>query len=327
MKSKSFGIFLRITVSLAALGLMIYLLRGKLTEAIHILQSEIYWNFFWAGVAAYFIALIILAQRLQLIFKAEGIKLSYQEIFYLNWVGLFFNFFFPSAVGGDIMKIYYSYKHSGKKIASTTSVILDRLFGFITMMSMAVIAVSLYGHQLQIPQMRPLIFTFLTIMFFCVLFFFSKKFANSFRVLKRIIPSNSKSAVSEIYHTIYSYKKKSSTLIFCLALSVVAQFFFISMHYLLTHALGIQLSFGLFFILVPIIGIVSMAPSLGGLGVREAGAVYFFSRFMPSERALALSLLMDLVIYGYSVAGGLIYACFGGIKQPNLKEMEQLNAT
>jgi hypothetical protein len=58
-----------------------------------------------------------------------------------------------------------------------------------------------------------------------------------------------------------------------------------------------------------------MLPSLGGLGVREAGSVYLFSRYMETERALALSLLMDCLIYGFSLLAGAFYAVKGGLKE------------
>jgi hypothetical protein len=60
-----------------------------------------------------------------------------------------------------------------------------------------------------------------------------------------------------------------------------------------------------------------MAPSIGGLGVREASVLYLFSRYLPSERAFALTLLMDIVIYSFSIGSGIWYAFRGGLKQKN----------
>ena len=78
-----------------------------------------------------------------------------------------------------------------------------------------------------------------------------------------------------------------------------------------------------FFVLVPVISIVAMAPSLGGLGVREAGSVYLFSRFMSSQEALAISLLMDLIVYGMCFISGIIYALKGGLKRAVIHDMEE----
>jgi uncharacterized membrane protein YbhN (UPF0104 family) len=64
---------------------------------------------------------------------------------------------------------------------------------------------------------------------------------------------------------------------------------------------------------------------LGGLGVREAGGIYLFSRFMTPEKALALTLLMNLIIYGYSLASGVLFAVKGGLKVKTIHEMEELN--
>ncbi len=73
---------------------------------------------------------------------------------------------------------------------------------------------------------------------------------------------------------------------------------------------------------MPVISIVSMAPSIGGLGVREASVLYLFSRYLSPERALALTLLVDILIYSFSIGSGIWYAFRGGLKSKELAEME-----
>ena len=67
-----------------------------------------------------------------------------------------------------------------------------------------------------------------------------------------------------------------------------------------------------------------MAPSIGGLGVREASVLYLFGRYLPPERALALTLLMDIVIYSFSIGSGVWYAFRGGLKKQAVDEMEMM---
>jgi hypothetical protein len=53
----------------------------------------------------------------------------------------------PSAVGGDVVKAFYAYKHSGKKIESATSVLLDRLLGFVAIIVMATIGLMCFSKE------------------------------------------------------------------------------------------------------------------------------------------------------------------------------------
>lgn len=99
-------------------------------------------------------------------------------------------------------------------------------------------------------------------------------------------------------------------------LSFISQTVFVTSNYWIALSLGAAIPFWKFFILIPVISIVSMAPSIGGLGVREASVLYLFSLYLPSERALAFTVLMDILIYTFSIAGGIIYAFRGGLKMP-----------
>ncbi len=324
MKSNPFGSLLRVLVSFAALALLVYFLRHEFSKALEILRSGVEMPWFVAGAALYGAGISLLAVRLHIVFKVQGIHLRFREVYYLNLVGIFFNLFLPSAVGGDIAKAYYAYKQSGKKIAATTSVILDRLMGFVSLIIMAVVALAVFGKDVREPELNHVIYAFLAIMVLTALFFGSKRFASLFKFFHQVIPSEKwRTRLSDIYHAIYGYKKHKFSLVLLILLSFTGQCLFIFVHYAVARSLEAVIPVWNFFILVPISAIISMAPSLGGLGVREAGIIYLFKRLMPVERALALSLLLDILVYGASLLAGVIYLIRGGPKTKELMhEME-----
>jgi uncharacterized membrane protein YbhN (UPF0104 family) len=204
---------------------------------------------------------------------------------------------------------------------------LDRLMGFAALILMAVAALALFHDQLNDAKINRLVYIFLGIMLFSVLFLGSKRFARNFKIFSFLIPSGKwKQKLSDVYHAIYQYKRHMDTLLFTIFLSFVGQSMFVLLHYWVVRSLGIDIGVLIFFLFVPLIAIVSMAPSVGGLGVREAGIIFFFKRFMPTERALALSLLLDMLIYGYSLGSGIVYAMRGGLKSRVIHEMEELEA-
>lgn len=321
----SFSTISRIAISFIAIGLIVYFLHDKIESAFSILLTQVEWRWFAIALILYVAANLLQAIRLLIILKVHQIHMTVKESFYLNFVGLFFNLFLPSAVGGDIVKAYYAYKHSGKKIESTSAVIQDRLTGFLALMTLAVIALAIYSRELNDAHVERIIFLFLGIFLFLFLFVSSKRFARKFKFLAHLIPSlHWRQRLHDLYHALYDYKKHKLILFGSIGLSFVIQSAFILVHYFTALSLGANISIWIFFLLVPVIAIASMAPSLGGLGVREAGVIFFFSRFMSSDRALALSLLLDLLIYGFSFLAGLIFAIRGGLKSKVIHEIEEL---
>jgi len=319
------GKILRFVISFAAIGLILYFMRGKLHESMAILRDEVLWSWFAVAATGYFFALAILAVRLQWVFRVQDIRMSFRECFHLGFVGLFYNLMLPSAIGGDVAKAFHAYKHSGKKIESATSVMLDRMLGFVATILMACIGLMCFSQEVENAYIDTAVYGALGVLVFFFVFFASRRFARLFKGLARLIPSEKlKLRLAEIYHAIYGYRHHKGPVLVAILLSFVGQAVFISTNYWLTLSLGADISYWKFFILIPVISIVSMAPSIGGLGVREASVLYLFSRYLSPERALALTLLMDMVIYAFSIGSGIWYAFRGGLKKPAVEEMEMM---
>lgn len=311
------GKILRFVISFAAIGLVMFMMRDKLHEAMNILRHEVRWQWFAAAIGAYFVGLALIAVRMKWVFRVQNIVMRFRDCFYLGFLGLFYNLFLPSAVGGDVARAYYAYKHSGKKIESATSVLLDRLLGFVALIIMACVGLVLFRKEIESPYIDYAVFGALGLMLFSMAFFGSRRFARLFHVLGRFIPSEKlKIRLVEIYHAIYGYRHHRGPVLMAILLSFISQTVFVTSNYWIALSLGAAIPFWKFFILIPVISIVSMAPSIGGLGVREASVLYLFSLYLPSERALAFTVLMDILIYTFSIAGGIIYAFRGGLKMP-----------
>jgi uncharacterized protein (TIRG00374 family) len=321
------GKILRFVISFAAIGLILYFMRGKIHESMAILRHEVIWGWIAVAVVGYFIGLAIIAVRLKWVFKVQDIHMTFRECYHLGFVGLFYNLMLPSAVGGDVAKAVYAYKHSGKKIESATSILLDRLLGFLATILMATIGLMCFSKEADSPYIDYAVFGALGVFTFFGVFFASRRFARLFKGLLRLIPSEKfKIRLAEIYHAIYGYRHHRGPVMAAVVLSFIGQVVFITTNYWVACAIGADISYWKFFILIPVISIVSMAPSIGGLGVREASFLYLFSRYLPQERALAYTLLMDLLTYSFSIGSGIWYAFRGGLKKKDFDEMEMMQS-
>src|SRR5690242_18562485 len=98
MKKGIGGLILRVVVSFGAIGLVLWTQREHLHEALQILLKDVSWPYFILAVATYVVALAVITVRLQYVFRVQHIHLTFQETYYLTWIGLFFNLFLPSAV-------------------------------------------------------------------------------------------------------------------------------------------------------------------------------------------------------------------------------------
>lgn len=323
------GKILRFVISFAAIGFIVYFMRGKLHESMGILRHEVVWAWVAAAIAGNFLALAILAIRLQCVFRVQNIHMTFQECYHLGFVAMFYSLIFPSPVGGDVVKAVYAYKHSGKKIESATSILLDRMLGFVALIAMAIIGLIWFSKEVESTYVDYAVYGAFGVIAFTVAFFVSRRFARLFKGLVRLIPSEKwKKQLAEVYHAIYGYRHHQGPVSMAILLSFLAQSVFIAAYYWLTLSLGADINFWKFFILIPVISIVSMAPSIGGLGVREASVLYLFSRYLSPERALALTILMDALIYSFGIGSGIWYAFRGGLQSKDVqKEMQMMQSS
>ena len=90
-------------------------------------------------------------------------------------------------------------------------------------------------------------------------------------------------------------------------LSIFNQFLGAIVMYLLAKSLSLELSLGLIFLVIPIIGIASMCPSLNGLGPREWAYVYYLGPIVGEDKAGAMAILWFSLLLINSLIGGLVY--------------------
>jgi len=291
-------------------------MRDKLGEAALTLRHDVIWSWFYIGIAIFFVGQIFLTLRFYVLLKVQKVPIRFPDALNLNFTGLFFNLFLPSAVGGDVAKAYYIAQSSGCSIKATTCVVQDRLVGFVAMLALAVASLIFSSGVVPAEGVLPLLAVGILFTAILIFFFAHKPFARSFRGLLNLVPfPKIRKLLADMYHAIHGYKHHKGVLVSGLILSWLSQIILITLHYFMALALGVESPLQYYFLAVPISCFISMAPSLGGVGVREAGILFFLNRIMPTEKALALSLLVSAIIYGYSLIGGIVFAVNGGLKK------------
>jgi uncharacterized protein (TIRG00374 family) len=257
--------------------------------------------------AVFFIVHIVMLSRWLLFIRALELKAHAWNVIRYFFIGLFGNLFLPSSIGGDVIKIFGLCQHSDQKPKVVASVLLDRLSGFV---SITVIAVCsfMFGHALIgdnailaiIAGMAAALTAILTILFNEPIYEFFFRFVNWLPKLK--------AKLMEMHYDISLLKGRPAQGLGALSLAFLGQIIFIICFYFIAKALRQDIPFIYFLVFIPLICVASSLPSIGGLGVREFGAAYLFSKVgVAEEVAVSMSLVSFFFMVVLGLIGGVVY--------------------
>lgn len=303
---------LRVTISLLCIAGSIYFLQDKWVHSLKILKGLDLRIFAFACLLFFLINLIVCV-RLWNVLQIAAIRVPLGRIVYLNFIGLFFNLFLPSSVGGDAVKAYYLSMDAGAKMKTVSAVIVDRLLGLAAVVLVAVVALPFFARIYQDPKVVASVLVVGMGFAFFALLFFNSSLASRFKFVVKLIPSSfMREKVSDFYRSMTHHRSDLGKLLYCYGLSVIVQMVAIFMGFLISRSVGLDISFLIFMVILPVTSIISMLPSLGGLGVREASVIYFLTAYSSVEHATAFILAYDILIYGFGLSCGILYALVGG---------------
>ena len=144
-----------------------------------LLHANYWWMF--AGVIAYFCAMVASSWRLLSFFKSIDLTLAPRFNFRLYLLGIFYNLLLPGGIGGDGYKIYLLnkiYKYPAKKLF--WAIAFDRLSG-LWAIGLIVVALKIFIPQIEIHIAIPLaIFLVGTIIYYFIVKIFFKDFTRHF---------------------------------------------------------------------------------------------------------------------------------------------------
>jgi len=99
----------------------------------------------FVGVLGIFIiAQIVIGLRWWLLLRTQSIFINFWAAVRLHFLGLFYNNFLPSSVGGDVIRAWYVTEHTDKKFEAALSVFVDRAIGLLSTLVIAVFFYSVF---------------------------------------------------------------------------------------------------------------------------------------------------------------------------------------
>jgi uncharacterized membrane protein YbhN (UPF0104 family) len=291
-------------ISVTVLGLGIVLGQVELQEIWRILSRA---RLSWVLVSFFLIilSLIIRAFRWSLLLRGLGVRIRFTRLAELYFIGNFFNTFLPSGFGGDIVRVWEVARDVPSSVAAGT-VLLDRLTGLIMLFVMALLS----------SPWRPAGFPedFLTfIIVGSLVGIVGGVVMMEGSVLRRLggwLPSlMSPTGDGPIARLLGAVQQCGwASVSRAMAVSLVFNLILSSWWLVAGLALGQQVDFGYYILLMPFLSIPLLVPSIAGLGPRELVAPAVLSvAGMTAEAAVSLSLLVFVVTRLSGLVGAPIY--------------------
>ncbi|MDD5165772.1 MAG: lysylphosphatidylglycerol synthase transmembrane domain-containing protein [Candidatus Omnitrophica bacterium] len=267
-------------------------------------------GYLFLAFIVFFFNYVFCLLRWQMLLKAIKIHIPISRIIISFAGGVFFSLFLPSTIGGDLMRSMDLAAHTKKPREVVATVFLDRLSGYIGLVVLALLSLF-FGWKLledRVILISVLLITALLVIILLVLF--NKTiFLKVNKYLSSLSSGKIMGSVMNLHQEIHLFRHHKNVIFKNLLLSVFVQIITPFCFYIIALSVGLQINIIYFFILLPIIGAITLLPiSIGGLGLRDATTIFFFAQVGVSKNlAFAMSLLNFSFIVIYAAIGGLIY--------------------
>ncbi len=245
------------------------------------------------------------ARRWQLFARALRFERSVKQLSAFYLIGMYFNLLLPTSVGGDVVRVWYLDAGSGRRLAAFASVFLERLNGLLLLIFVA--CVGVVCSPVPLPLWISAAVWGIAV---CAALGLS-----SLPLLSRwrLLPAKRQEQMRSFVQIL----KEPRALAEATLLSLFVQVSNIVVVWLISQALGLDVAFSYFWVLVPMVTLLTLLPiSVNGMGVREGGTALFLAPLgVPESGSVTLSFLWFAVFLAVSVMGSFVYL-FGAFPKP-----------
>ena len=261
------------------------------------------------AIAFIILALIVSAIKWGILLRAQVASISLPYLFNTYLIGLFFNNFLPSNIGGDVVRITDIAKRTGRGPEAVASVVGERLISGLALALTAMIGLLL-SPQVS-GQFAPIV-AGLIVFFAAVMGLLASRRAKRVvsSLIRRLLGPKWFDRTGRVVASMALAIRDPSTFFWAMLWSFAFHLTLVLVTYAIFIGLDISLPFMSLVLYVPIIAAIQLVPvSVNGFGVREVAYVYFFGTVGVSNAgAAAASLLFGILVMLVSLPGGLIFA-------------------
>lgn len=252
---------------------------------------------------------VLMAYKWNLLLKARSISISTWHATRLYYVGQLLGKFTPGAIGAEVYRVI-ALSHFQKNQIVTSTVILERFIGLAVICFFAAVGLPVSAQYLGASSSFLVVAIVISTMLAVtvILISFCPSIIN---YLSQYIPFISRTKISRKLHDFYLIYAESRfhirTLLFFTILTALETVVMVCNFYLSAKSLGINISFGFFICVIPLVIILLRLPiTIEGIGILEGLLAYFLVvKGFSGADGVAIAILMRLV----GLVSNLMPAC------------------
>lgn len=278
------------------------------------------------AILLYIISQVIFVFRWYVLLRVQAIKIKLFAAVKLHFLGLFYNNFLPSSVGGDFLRAWYVTKHTDKRLEAALSVFIDRIIGLSGLIILSIGCFSFVPQAAKeeffseiskidlltkIKDMKMiLVFTAVILPACIITFLILPKGRRLFLKGLKQVKIKWLEIKIKLQNAFKLYWDKKYALFLALLLSFLTQGVFIVGLWLVGRSIGIQADAKFYFIFFPVSWLLGTLPiSPGGGGVVEWSVTVMFTRLpqVEASQAIVLAICQRLIWVLSSLIGFIIH--------------------
>ena len=262
------------------------------------------------AVAAYIAGQWLSAYKWWLLLRPVKLVVPYLRMVGFYFIGMFFNIFLPTIVGGDAVKAIVLARETGALARSTMSVFMERNVVLFALLTIAAIAAAIAP---PVTLMRLSLLS-LTLLLFAAFVLANLVITNrhAYRLVDYLVAmtplARIRARASSLYDAVVPYRGAAGVISASIGISFVFQATVILVVFLNAKALAHDVPVSALAVFVPLISLAGMLPfSVNGLGIRDVLYVLLLGQIgIPADVAVSMAFLYVVVTLAASLPGGIV---------------------
>lgn len=297
----------RVVVSVFALALVLSRVSG--TEILGAMAG-LDWRWVAASFVAVYAAIVLSAFKWRLLLEALDLSLGLGRLTRHYLVGLFFNNFLPTSVGGDVVRAWDAGRDLDDAPRAAASVIAERLIASLALGVTAALGLPLTDAGPQAAVAVAVVIAASSA--FVALFLWPTRSSAMVRSAMGGRFDSAADSVERCVHAVNETLRSRCRLAAVFVLSVAFQVLVAAVNWCLFRALGSPVTLGACIVCTSVVSAVTMVPiSIAGHGVREAGYVYFFGLAGVAPVVAASASVLFFAVVALATAPGAVFFAIG----------------
>jgi uncharacterized membrane protein YbhN (UPF0104 family) len=244
-------------------------------------------------LALYLAGQVLSAVKWSLLGRAVGFARPMREYVRFYYVGMFFNVFGLSTLGGDLVRALFL-SDGRRPVAAVNSVVFDRASGLAILMALGAIALLLFPeYAFPWPLQLAVVVGGLALV---VGWWMCPR-------LVRLLPPSSR-VRRQVEDDLAPFWSDRGLLLRVSALSLAFHLLQVGVQWFIARAAGAALPLSYCLVIHPLLSVMMALPvSVGGFGVREGGYLYFLTRLDVDD---SVAVTAGLLWFAVTALGGLV---------------------